>query len=490
MQRLLDIVTGRAAGDPEAIVVSDGARNVSAAELLARVADCRKQLRLRHISRLALLAGNSPDWIIVDLACQAENICVLTLPNYFSDTQLSHSIGLVGVDAVVTDDSERVPRLTGSKQALRPPSALLNLSLVEVRDFARPALPDGTTKITFTSGSTGEPRGVCLGIDHQMSVVRSLRAALDIETSRHLCLLPLSTLLENIAGVYLPLMAGGTVVVPPGNETGLCGGTAPQATRMLCALEQHRPASTILTPVMLAALVAAFSEGWKCPASLRFAAVGGGKVSRQLLLSARRAGLPAYEGYGLSEIASVACVNRPDSDRPGSVGRPLGHLSIRIENREVVIRGNSFLGYVDEPESWHPAFVRTGDLGYFDEDGFLYVNGRKKNLLISSHGRNISADWIESAVLEHPAISDCIVFGDARPCCVALIATADPRFDDHHVQAWLDRVNDTLPDFARISRWARLARSSPAGGKRDEIARTHARVIDSLYSGPEEHPTP
>ena len=99
------------------------------------------------------------------------------------------------------------------------------------------------------------------------------------------------------------------------------------------------------------------------------------------------------------KTASVACLNLPDNHEPGSVGQPLEHVDIQIESGEIIVHGNSFLGYLDDPASWYPQTVATGDLGHLDENGFLYINGRKKNILISSFGRNISPEWIESQLL-------------------------------------------------------------------------------------------
>nr|BFE97661.1 hypothetical protein GCM10020185_81970 [Pseudomonas brassicacearum subsp. brassicacearum] len=106
------------------------------------------------------------------------------------------------------------------------------------------------------------------------------------------------------------------------------------------------------------------------PHIVRFAAVGGARVSHDLLQRAQRVGLPVFEGYGLSECASVVCLNRPQAHRAGSVGQPLPHVEIRLaDDGEVLIKGSTLLGYLGEPphtSEWWP----SGDLGEFDEEGF------------------------------------------------------------------------------------------------------------------------
>jgi long-subunit acyl-CoA synthetase (AMP-forming) len=172
---------------------------------------------------------------------------------------------------------------------------------------------------------------------------------------------------------------------------------------------------------LLQLLIGAASQGWKVPSSLRFVAVGGSKVSQKLLQAAHQAGIPAFEGYGLSECASVVSLNAVAAHSTGSCGRPLPGLEVTLEQREIIVLGNAMLGYVNEPASWYLDSIATGDLGFFDDAGFLHIEGRKKNMLISSYGRNISPEWVESELLANPMLAEVILIGDARPYCVALI---------------------------------------------------------------------
>jgi long-subunit acyl-CoA synthetase (AMP-forming) len=334
---------------------------------------------------------------------------------------------------------------------------------------------------------------VCLSVKQQLCVADALSKALQIQASRHLSLLPLSTLLENVSGVYYPLLTGGTVITPTNADTGFSGSTGLDMLSMLQAIFRHQPTSIILLPQMLVGLVAALDEGWKPPAQLEFAAVGGAKVPAALIRQARDLGLPVYEGYGLSETASVACLNYPGKDLLGSTGSPLPHVQVSVEDGEVVVAGNTFLGYLDEPDTWGQSQVATGDLGEQDKEGFVHLYGRRKNVLISSFGRNISPEWVESELLLHPEISQCVVVGDSKPYCTALIAVS-AAVDDRRVDAVLDAVNQTLPYYARIQRWYRLHQPLSHAGKfftengrprRMAIAESFAAVIESMYAAPD-----
>ena len=491
MNELLNRLSERARDCPDSIILEGAHAKLTTAELYAAIKSFANALQAANVTRLGLLAENSPGWVIADLACQLAGLCLIPLPHFFSDSQLLNSIKRAGVDAVLTDNPDRLQQITSSHTVPFECGEEFRLTLNTIDTPKVQSLPDGTQKITFTSGSTGAPRGVCLDDNQQLRVADALSTAIGIDAPHHLCLLPLSTLLENIGGVYVPLLANGTVIIPPGADIGLGGSTSLDMLKMLQALERHQPTSIILLPQILVGLVAALEDGWTPPASLQFVAVGGGKVSPDLIRIARNSGLPVYEGYGLSETASVVCLNRPGCDLPGSVGQPLKHVDVRIENDEIMVRGNTCLGYLDDATSWYPTFITTGDLGHIDEQGFLFISGRKKNVLISSFGRNINPEWVESQLLGHPILKQCVVFGDAKPCCVALLSPSDPTCSDEEIQAWVDHVNAGLPDYAQVLAWHRLSESLTTenglitdNGRpcRTRIEQHHAQFIESLYS--------
>lgn len=479
------------------VLIEAPTADVTAGQLRRIVDDIGAVMLCRGARRVALLAGNTPAWIATDLACQQHDLVYLPLPAFFTTPQLVHSLRTAGIDTLLGDDPERLAALAaqlpdrqdnagGRPDWMIDSAGLYGFSL---RTASTP-IPDSTGKITFTSGSTGTPRGVCLSSAQQWRVAAALANTLALQAPRHLCLLPLSTLLENIGGIYMPLLLSGRVVLPAAGEIGFSGGGGLDATALTRLLEQTRPASVILIPQMLESLVAALGQGWRAPAELVFAAVGGARVAPALLRRARRLGLPVFEGYGLSETASVACLNVPGRDRVGTVGRPLAHVSVRVRDDEVCVSGSTFLGYVGDPDSWYRDEVETGDLGRFDGDGYLTLRGRRKNLLISSFGRNISPEWVESELQQQPGVAQCQVFGDARPYCVALITPTGAGITDADIEHAVATANAELPDYARVAAWDYLPRPLSAvdgllttSGKprREAIATRYAALIANLY---------
>lgn len=437
--------------------ISDLQRTYGASEIEAFAEELCVLLEQLQITRLALLADNSIEWVIVDLACRNASITLLPLPTFFSRSQCTHAVASCSVTAVITDN----PALVEAEFSAHT-SNLANLgdgrlSLCLLKDVPQMALiPKGTGKITFTSGSTGQPKGVCLSERQLMKQAQVLAELPAIESPRHLCLLPLSTLLENIAGVYAPMLAAGELIIPSQQELGFDGSTLLDQEKLLTMIHRLRPESIILIPQLLLLLITAIKMGWQPPDSLKFVAVGGSKVSVDLLLEARQLGIPVFEGYGLSECASVVSLNTARADKPGSCGKPLPHIEVSFDEGELVVSGNAMLGYVNEPESWNLPKIATGDLGHLDAQGFLHIDGRKKNLLISSYGRNISPEWVESELLANPLLAEAVVLGDAKPFCTALISVRSPKISDSQIQQWIEKVNQDLPDYARIRCWHRL----------------------------------
>lgn len=154
---------------------------------------------------------------------------------------------------------------------------------------------------------------------------------------------------------------------------------------------------------------------------------GGAPLGTRELLFFNGAGLTVLEGYGLTETASVLAVNTPEEWRRGSVGRPLPGVEVRIaDDGEIAVRGPSVLsGYWNDENATRTAlqdgWLATGDLGRLDEDGFLYVTDRKKDLIVTAHGKKVAPQLVETRLRQTPLIHEAVVTGDRRPYIVALI---------------------------------------------------------------------
>lgn len=431
---------------------------------------------------------NGPDWLALDLALRALGLVHVPIPTFFSATQTTHALRHSGAQRlVVADDGPP------AADAVRLAPGLL----ARILATGHTPLPAGTACITFTSGTTGQPKGVCIDAPALLTVAGALvDASRPLAPARHLCLMPLSTLLENVSGLYSALLSGADIAVPPLAEVGYSGAAGLDVTRLVACLHRYAPHSVIVFPQLLLALVNAAEQGVALPQTLRFVAVGGGRVGPALLARAAALGMPVFEGYGLSECVSVVALNRPGAVRPGSVGRPLPHARVSVADGELHVEGVRCLSYLGE-EAPSPGPIATGDLGHVDEEGFVHVTGRRKHMFITSFGRNVSPEWVESELLQHPLFAQAVVLGEGRPFNVAIAWLRHPDADAVTVQRALDAVNAGLPDYARVARIIRAGRpfSATAGfltdngrPRRGVIAHAHADAIAHAYGDLDPNP--
>jgi len=426
-------------------------RSITYGNLLAEVE--AKAQQLYPYTCIALQLDNSIDWVLWDLASQLQDVTLVPLPPFFTPQQIQHTLQTVGAEAVITAQGITPTGLTPQ------------------------SLPAGTSKVTFTSGTTGTPKGVCLSTKAQWQVAQSLAEVLGPQfTGQHLTSLPLGVLLENVAGVYTNLLLGGTVVLASLTNFG-------QGYSGLHAqLHQHVATSLITVPEQLRLLINQTRSYGRLP-HLKFIAVGGAKVSPELITQARSLGLPVYEGYGLSEMGSVVSLNTPQDDHPGSVGRLLPHVKAQLFNGEIAFIDPLYNGYVGEPKQ--PVFM-SGDLGRITPQGEVSIDGRRKNLLITAWGRNVSPEWVESELLQQSEILQTIVFGDGEAQLSALVVSTRSRAE---VAAALAHTNNRLPTYARLGRFMLVPPFTMAEGtltgtgrpKRQEILNRYINKENNIY---------
>ena len=397
---------------------------------------------------------------VTDLALLEAGIASLPLPPFFTPDQRQHALRAAGAQAMLT------PSPDGRDFHIEP------------LDLPAMPLPAGTAKISFTSGSTGTPKGICLSADHMLAVANAVVSHVGQDhAGRHLALLPPGILLENVAGFYAALLAGGCTIALPQLEVGLANPFAPDWGKVLDAIAQNEATSLILVPELLNGIVRAMDAlNVRFPA-LTLVAVGGARVMPATLDHATALGLPVRQGYGLTECASVVALESAGDALRGSVGQSIGVNSITIAaDGEIILNGPLFLGTIGAPRATGP--LATGDLGQIDADGRLTILGRKSNLIITSHGRNISPEWVESLLIEHPAIAQAMVHGDGESTLSALIVPASPDAD---IAAAIDRANGALPGYARVANWRLVPPFMPVNDMLTGNGRLRRDVISQTY---------
>jgi long-chain acyl-CoA synthetase len=359
--------------------------------------------------------------------------------------------------------------------ALRAQGADIGDEVIAERSAAAKAADLAT--IIYTSGTTGRPKGCELTHANLLADVRNafhgpLAQITEIPDTSTLLFLPLAHVFARI--IQVGCLEGGVVL-------GHCG----DLTALLPALASFRPTFILAVPRVFekvfnsaeqkaagdgkgaifgraAATAIAWSQATDAPGrpslglraqhavfdrlvygklraalggQTQYAVSGGAALSERLSHFFRGIGVTVLEGYGLTETTAAATVNRPDRVKIGTVGLPLPGVSIRIdEDGEILIKGASvFTGYWRNEAATSEVFsedgwFRTGDIGELDDEGFLKITGRKKEMIVTAGGKNVAPAVLEDRIRSHALISQAMVVGDGRPFIAALITLDDEAF--------------------------------------------------------------
>ena len=235
---------------------------------------------------------------------------------------------------------------------------------------------------------------------------------------------------------------------------------------------------------------------------IRQCVTGAAPIAPEILEFFYACGVPVMEGYGMTETSTVATGQTPEDFRFGSIGKPLPGVEVKIaDDGEILLRGdNIFQGYYKNEEASKEAleggWLHTGDLGRIDEDGFVYISGRKKDIIITAGGKNITPANLENGIKQNQYVSQCVVVGDRRPYLVALV-TLDPEVATEEtpeiresIQKTIDEVNSKVGPVEQIKYFKVLPQdlSQETGEltptmkvKRNVVHEKFADEIDSLY---------
>ncbi len=435
--------------------------------------------------RMAIHLDNSELWLDIDRSATELGWVIVPVPHFFSSQQLTHMVDQAAIDCVWCDANGL---LWWQSIGFTGKTVINGIYFLQRATQLDHSLPEGTHKITFTSGTTSEPKGVCLNHDHLLKVGESLaQATAQLGLSKHISLLPYSVLLENMAAVYANQYANLEVVSLPLCEVGLTGSGQLDVKTMLAAITEHQADSMIMMPQMLKQLVGYLSDVPEDVSFIKFIAIGGAVCSAELLQQAQSMGLPVYQGYGISECGSVVCLNNTN-DAVGSVGKVLPHCQLELaDDGEIKVQGPQFLGYLGQPNSEEQAEFVTGDIGRIDQQGRLYITGRKKNIIINSFGRNILPDWIEGELLSLVGVHQAAVFGEAKPFLSALCVTP---LNDQQLTSAVSELNKKLPDYAQLKAVHKVGPFTPANGqltasgklKHQNIFKTYQTLLETTYA--------
>jgi long-chain acyl-CoA synthetase len=519
---LLLVVAGRSKPDCLLHKVNGKFVPISTQELVERVRGLAKALRdlgVRRGDRVALMAENGPHWPTVDFAVLAIGGAHVPIYPTLLPEQAAYIVQDSGAKVVLAQGKERLQGLLERRSEMpsvehfvaigcEPPAGTLGfVDLIERgRGWDQAALEaecklagtDDLATLIYTSGTTGNPKGVMLSHGNIASNVVNALERLDIVGDyTALSFLPLAHSFERTVD-YIYFYRGCTIAYAESVQAVAqnLGEVKPQVfvsvprvyEKVLARVQENVAKSSPTKQKIFRWAVGVGKEAlpWRLrkssPPGLlgiktaiadklvfgkirerlggRFvmAVSGGAPLGRDVAEFFWGAGVPIYEGYGLTETSPVLTVNAYDAVKMGSVGKAIPGVELRLaEDGEILARGpNIMLGYFNNPtataevidaEGW----FHTGDIGQLDGEGFLTITDRKKELIVNAYGKNIAPAPIENLLKSDPLIGQAVVIGDQRPFCVALLV---PEFEG--LRSWARREGIAATDDAKLVREAKV----------------------------------
>ncbi len=545
-------------------------------------------LGLKPGEKVALLSENRPEWAYSDLAvlslgCADVPLYPTDVPHQMEyiirdsdsviaivstagqlDKILSVSARLPSLRKIIVMDPDgraKRPEVISFADLLDAGSAAAADARMDFESRLRSLKKEGLASIVYTSGTTGQAKGVCLTHDNFLS---NCRSSLDVlpfnENDVCLSFLPLSHVFERMASYYFTLTIGGTIAYaenmesvgrnlkevrptyacaaprfyeklhagimekasqsPPSKQKALeCAlNTAKEYARAKLNNLEAGPALWLKYHCAKIFIFRRINEA--VGGRIRFFISGSAPLSKELAEFFYSVGIFIFEGYGLTETSPVVTVNTFRALRYGSVGRPIKDVEVKTaSDGEILIKGPSVMnGYYKndrataesiDPEGW----LHTGDIGYFDADGFLYITDRKKDIIITAGGKNIAPQNVENLIKSDSYIQEVVVHGDRRPYLTALIVpdfnamkglalrlgipyTSVPELVGHpRVQEFLSkRIEEKqaeLANYEKIKKFRILDRgltieegeiTPTLKVKRRVVAEKYKEVFDEMYS--------
>jgi long-chain acyl-CoA synthetase len=509
---------------PHALQYKAGGRYIpiSHRDLAARVrrlALALGEMGVGRGDRVAIISENRPEWAIVDFACLTALVTdVPVYPNLPAD-QVAFVLRDCGAVAAFVSTEEQAAKIAEVRAGLpalrhvvgfgpaRFGGAEATLAELEARGealdvdgaatrhraTALSAAPDDVATILYTSGTTGEPKGVMLTHDNLFSNVQAAREVIPFTgDDTALSFLPLSHIFERMAGHYLMFSTGTSIAYAESLDTiaanmgevrptlaasvprvyekiygrvlegAMSGGGAKRKIFLWARAVADRWADETLagrTPAGLLAVQYAVAQKLvfsklkaRVGGRMRYFVSGGAPLAPEINKFFFAAGLTILEGYGLTETSPVIAVNGPGKVRIGTVGHPLPGVEVAIaEDGEILTRGPHVMkGYYNKPNATRESidddgWLHTGDVGEL-ADGFLTITDRKKDIIVTAGGKNIAPQPIENKVRTNRFVSQAVMIGDKRRFPAILI----------------------VPDWEQVEKWA--AAEGLAAASRAELA--------------------
>ncbi|WP_022779847.1 AMP-binding protein [Butyrivibrio sp. AE3009] len=448
----------------------DGVSEITYRSFAANVGSLRSALNSEGFCQdhIALVGYSSEPWIEAFFAITSGKNTAVLIDPLLPDEEIADLIARSDSAAIFLDPTKQdlAKKLTAACPKLHKTYNLSTLSSLRAEapkatSVAGPA-PADLAMIIFTSGTTGKSKGVMLTQKNLLSNVEAVeydsfpgRVVLSVLPAHHAYCLVMD---------YLKCLSlGSTVCI---NDSFL---------HMVKNMQLFKPEVMLMVPMMIETIYKKLGSAAKLlPKKVVANKVFGGRLTTVFSGGAhldpfyidkfKEFGVNIYQGYGMSECSPVISTNTPTANKPGSVGKLLPNAQVRFENGEILVKSTSLMkGYYNMPaetaEALENGWLHTGDKGYLDDDGYLFINGRVKNLIILSNGENVSPEEIENKLALYPLVEEVVVTGDGTGLTARIYPDKelaskkkmDPEKLEKELQKVLDDYNKQVPTYRRIA---------------------------------------
>ena len=451
---------------------------------------------------IAIIGASEYCWIttFLGIACSA-NVAI-PIDKMLPADEILNLMVLGDVDAVFVsrEMSGLIPQLQSAQNKIQRIICFADPAYQEILATAHTSLPqidpDDLTEILFTSGTTGVSKGVMIS---QRNIVSNINEIYRLDYAQNIKYKPvvLSVLpiyhtfeltVDNLGVIY----CGATVCI---ND---------RLDNIVANLNRFRPSVILVVPAIAEAFYKKVMEGisagntkTKITLAKRLSQVllyfsidarrllfksllkkfggrltnviaGGAALREEVASTFKDFGINMYQGYGMTECAPLIAANAPRQNRLNSVGKPVSYLDVQIRDGEIIVKGPGvMLGYYNNPEATAEAFTedgyfRTGDLGHFDKDGYLYITGRSKNLIILSNGKNIYPEELEAHLMTIDGVKDVMVYESGGQIAAAFHPLdINDKTVIKNIKAKVKEINAELPPYKRVMTLHFIAREFP-----------------------------
>ena len=499
-----------------------GGREISYSELIENVGSLARLIDTLPDERVAILSENRPEWVYALFGTWRRGSIAVPIDFMSTPEEIAYILKDSGCKLAFCSNQ--------TSENLRRAVEIADID-IEVINFDDTPLPKPYDKvyhrepedialILYTSGTTGQPKGVMLTFKNLFSNIEGVaEAGIAGREDSTLAILPFHHSYPLMVTLLLPLHLGATVVfldrlTPEGiidklqryRITILVG--VPRLLNLFHKRIMERIEGNVLTRLIFrlaerievqAFRKKVFSKVHEAfGGNLKYMVSGGAKLDLKVARDLTTLGFTVLEGYGLTETSPIVSFNTPENLKLGSVGLPLKGVRVRItEEGEIVVKGpNVMKGYWNKPketsEILKDGWLYTGDLGHMDEDGFLYVTGRKKEIIVLGTGKNVNPEEIESMILKE---SDLVKEVGVLEIGGKLHALIHPDFEKAKERGivnleetikWevIDRVNRRLPEWKRIVGF----RLSPVELPKTRLGKLRRFMLPQIYKRASEKP--